>query len=81
MTKFETKVRDLINYQHSNSVGDLDTIVKEEAKILYDIAKNELVDKAAEFVTGMFEFFNEQGGHNFNTERIVKELKSAMKGE
>ena len=46
MTKFEEKVRDLINYHHSESVGDLNTIVKEESKILYNIAKEEMIEKS-----------------------------------
>ena len=57
MANFEEKVRDLINYHHSESVGDLDTIVKEESKILYDIAKNELVEKAFDAMREIYECY------------------------
>ena len=55
-------------------------LTPDQAKEAVKIAKEEMIEKACEYVDGLIELLNDHG-HGLHKERIIGGLKQAMKDE
>jgi hypothetical protein len=69
---FENGIKRLKEYQP--------WLTPDEARKVVEIASEEMIEKACEYLDGLIEIFNDRG-HQLKKERIIGGLKQAMEDE